>query len=338
MMTGRQRMLAAFGRREADHVPVSPDLSAMVPVRLAGIPFDRAFLDGRPHYGYATATVAEAYVDAVKYFGMDGWYLYGSLPEICPEDRPHWDVTWAPRPQGGQTLRFSAQTPYGELAQAKIYPPDQPPWEEEKPIKELKRDWPRLRALMGEDENWRWAGDFTDRDRIGELGVFSVCIGIPQDWYFFQRQGGYNVMFFDFVDEETYMEEIMAFYTRYALARLRAVDAALQHEPYLCAGRFTAADVAVTYALHLAQHLELAAQFPPAVADYWQRMQARPAFQRALQAQHQGLGAHQDAVRRLARQRSHAHFFFTKTSSSVKLGRSPEKSTLRPNSMATCGA
>ena len=49
----------------------------------------------------------------------------------------------------------------------------------------------------------------------------------------------------------------------------------------------TAADVAVTYALHLAQHLELAAQFPPAVADYWQRMQARPAFQRALQAQHQ---------------------------------------------------
>jgi glutathione S-transferase len=51
--------------------------------------------------------------------------------------------------------------------------------------------------------------------------------------------------------------------------------------------RFTAADVAVTYALHLAQHLELAAQFPPAVADYWQRMQARPAFQRALQAQHQ---------------------------------------------------
>ncbi len=81
--------------------------------------------------------------------------------------------------------------------------------------------------------------------------------------------------------------QVAADYARWFLARLRAVDAALQHEPYLCAGRFTAADVAVTYALHLAQHLELAAQFPPAVADYWQRMQARPAFQRALQAQHQ---------------------------------------------------
>ncbi|MFN8465178.1 MAG: uroporphyrinogen decarboxylase family protein [Caldilineaceae bacterium] len=232
-MTGKQRMLTAFGRREADHVPVAPDLSAMVPVRLAGIPFDQAFLDGRPHYGYATATVAEAYVNAVKYFGMDGWYLYGSLPEISPEDRPHWDVTWEPRAKGGQSLRFVAQTPYGELSQAKIYPPDQPPWEEEKPIKDLKRDWPRLRAVMGEDENWRWANDFTDRDRIGDLGVFSVCIGIPQDWYFFQREGGYNVMFFDFLDEEEYVQEIMDFYTRYALARLQAVVAAKPDEVFL---------------------------------------------------------------------------------------------------------
>jgi glutathione S-transferase len=44
--------------------------------------------------------------------------------------------------------------------------------------------------------------------------------------------------------------------------------------------------VAVAYALHLAQHLGLDAQFTPAVAGYWQRLQARPAFQRALQAQH----------------------------------------------------
>jgi glutathione S-transferase len=75
-------------------------------------------------------------------------------------------------------------------------------------------------------------------------------------------------------------------YARWFLARLRAVDAALQQGEFLCAGRFTAADVAVAYALHLAQHLGLDAQFTPAVAGYWQRLQARPAFQRALQAQH----------------------------------------------------
>ncbi|MGH8829732.1 MAG: glutathione S-transferase, partial [Polaromonas sp.] len=71
------------------------------------------------------------------------------------------------------------------------------------------------------------------------------------------------------------------------LARLRAVDAALQRQEFLCAGRFTAADVSVGYALLLAGHLGLELQFPDAVRRYAQRLQQRPAFLRALQAQHQ---------------------------------------------------
>ena len=76
-------------------------------------------------------------------------------------------------------------------------------------------------------------------------------------------------------------------YSRWFLARLRAVDAALNDQDFLCAGRFTAADVAVGYALLLADHLGLASQFTPTVADYWQRLQQRPAYQRTLARQHQ---------------------------------------------------
>jgi len=77
-------------------------------------------------------------------------------------------------------------------------------------------------------------------------------------------------------------------YSRWFLARLKAMDAALQQQQeFLCAGRFTAADVSVHYALMLAGHLGLATQFPDAVRDYHQRLEQRPAFQRALQAQHQ---------------------------------------------------
>ena len=76
-------------------------------------------------------------------------------------------------------------------------------------------------------------------------------------------------------------------YARWFLARLRAVNAALQAHDFLCAGRFTAADIAVGYALLLAEHLGLAQQFPEAVAHYWQRLQARDAFQGALAIQHQ---------------------------------------------------
>ena len=221
-MTGRERMLAAFRREQADTVPVSPDISAMVPVRLSGKPFDEIFLDGKPHNGYASASVAQAYVDAVKYYGMDGWYIYGSMREIPREGQPHWQSRLECLPAGGQRKYDVAQTPYGELTKKTLYPVTEPPWEEEKPVKDLRHDWPKLRAMLGEDEDWCWDKTFEDHDRIGEWGVYSVAIGIPQDWWFFQRDGGYNVMFYDYADDPSYMQEIFEFYGRYALARVEA--------------------------------------------------------------------------------------------------------------------
>ncbi|MDD0817006.1 glutathione S-transferase family protein [Curvibacter sp. HBC28] len=77
-------------------------------------------------------------------------------------------------------------------------------------------------------------------------------------------------------------------YARWFLARLKSLDMALQDgRECLCAGRFTAADVSVGYALMLAGHLDLLSAMSPAVQAYWQRLQARPAFVRALAAQHQ---------------------------------------------------
>lgn len=81
--------------------------------------------------------------------------------------------------------------------------------------------------------------------------------------------------------------QVAADYARWFLARLRAVDAAVQNADYLCAGRFTAADIAVGYALLLAQHLGLDAQFPSQVQAYWARLQARAGYQRALACQHE---------------------------------------------------
>ena len=75
-------------------------------------------------------------------------------------------------------------------------------------------------------------------------------------------------------------------YTRWFLARLRALDPVLAASDYLCAGRFTAADVSVGYALLAAQHLGLVDAFTPHVRQYWERLQRREAYQRALQVQH----------------------------------------------------
>lgn len=75
-------------------------------------------------------------------------------------------------------------------------------------------------------------------------------------------------------------------YARWFLSRLRHVDRALGGgEDWLCAGRFTGADISVGYALLLAAHLKLSEQFTPAVAAYWERLKARPGFQAAKRAQ-----------------------------------------------------
>ncbi len=74
-------------------------------------------------------------------------------------------------------------------------------------------------------------------------------------------------------------------YGRWFLARLRTLEPVLAGQTHLCAGRFTAADVSVGYALMLAQHLGLTSRFTPAVKAYWERLQQRDAYIRALRSQ-----------------------------------------------------
>ena len=76
-------------------------------------------------------------------------------------------------------------------------------------------------------------------------------------------------------------------YAKWFLARLRTLEPRLQPGGFLAAGRFTAADVSVGYALMLAGILGMSPRFTPAVAAYWTRLRERPAYQRALQLQEQ---------------------------------------------------
>ena len=74
-------------------------------------------------------------------------------------------------------------------------------------------------------------------------------------------------------------------YRKWFLARLRAVNAAVADSEWLCAGRFTAAEISVGYALLLANTLGIAGDFSEPVNAYWARLQARDGFQRAKAAQ-----------------------------------------------------
>jgi glutathione S-transferase len=66
---------------------------------------------------------------------------------------------------------------------------------------------------------------------------------------------------------------------------LRAVEAATARAETLVGGRFTAADIVIGYALRLAENIGLAKDFGPNVTAYWQRLQQRDGFKRAVAAE-----------------------------------------------------
>jgi glutathione S-transferase len=72
-------------------------------------------------------------------------------------------------------------------------------------------------------------------------------------------------------------------YGKFYLGRLRWAESVLADgREFLCAGRFTMADIAIGYALQLGTFQKLADQFPPHVSAYFERIAQRPAYQHAL--------------------------------------------------------
>jgi len=82
--------------------------------------------------------------------------------------------------------------------------------------------------------------------------------------------------------EETRLPKVADDYTKWFYARLRSVELALQDgREFLCADRFTIADIGVGFALYFAEALGLRGGFKPATDAYFERLKARPGFQRA---------------------------------------------------------
>lgn len=82
--------------------------------------------------------------------------------------------------------------------------------------------------------------------------------------------------------EERRNPQVATDYRRWFAARMRCVEQATADRRYLCADRFTIADICVGYALTLAESLGIDEVMTPNTRSWWERISDRPAYKQAL--------------------------------------------------------
>ena len=167
-MTPRERIKTALRNQQPDRVPATPDISIMIPTKLSGQPSWDVEYTRNP-------SLQSAYISAAKHFGIDGWLYNGRLgfryksqvtqdTRILQQDDEQWEVL--------QTTH----TPDGDLHAVVVYPRDNPCAFLQRPVKNFKEDFRKIRHLYSEVLSYD-AGIYQEQRReVGEAGM--ICLGI----------------------------------------------------------------------------------------------------------------------------------------------------------------
>ena len=210
-MTAKERMLAAMRHGQPDMVPVSPDISNMIPCRLTGKPFWDIYYKHDP-------PLWRAYADAVRFFGFDGWQMHAGLNYIY--EGAQWSfsddvVSWT---EDRLIVRTTCGPPAGDLWQETTYYPADQPTVTRKWIKDLRQDMPKLRWMLPRIGGYDASPLREQIEYVGDSGVVTGCVPIPgmQDMIFW-FDGGLEAAVFAEIDYPEEFQEL----------------ASMQHEHYI---------------------------------------------------------------------------------------------------------
>jgi hypothetical protein len=220
LMTARERMMIAMTGGRPDRVPVAPDISNMIPCRLTGKPFWDLYLRNDP-------PLWRAYVDAARYFGIDGWFTYGTLDFRRAPDRCQWSSETVSQTAERIVTRTVCRTPAGDLDLETTYYVADPPTQTRKAIKDFTADLPKVRYLYPEITGYDAAPLEEMRRYLGEDGALGVCIGVPgfQELFgWFDR--GLEGVAYAWADQRDDLREFVALQERTALREMELVLAA----------------------------------------------------------------------------------------------------------------
>jgi uroporphyrinogen decarboxylase len=210
-VTSRERMIIAMTGGKPDRVPAAPDISNMIPCRITGKPFWDIYMRGDP-------PLWRAYVDAVRYFGMDGWFTYGSVTFQRKGDQREWTSETISSTDERIVTRTTCRTPAGDVTCETTYYVADPPTQTRKWIKDFPADLMRLRHFFPEINAYDPAPLNEMRAYLGEDGALGACVGVPgfQDlfgWF----DGGLEAVAFAWADHRDALREFVSWQERDAL-------------------------------------------------------------------------------------------------------------------------
>lgn len=208
-MTPRERMMTALRNRQPDRVPVAPDISTMVPIRLTGKPFWEIEVNRNP-------PLWRAYIDAVKYFGIDGWFIYGALD--YKTKLPLEVGTQIVKKDDRWETRRTIHTPDGDLTELMVTPKVDSTSTVEKLIKNFKEDFKKVKHLYQEIIGYDDTEFKQQKKELGELGMMANAIYAPGLHLFVTLfDGSLEAATYAYYDYPELFDELCEMYERIAI-------------------------------------------------------------------------------------------------------------------------
>ena len=220
-MTSRQRMLVAMRNQQPDRVPVAPDFSNMIPCRLTG----KAFWE---IYYFKEPPLWQAYIDAVTYFGIDGWFTYGDMQYQWPGER-YDTIEDMTRSAERMVVRTRGRLNGQPYRQETTYYVADPPTVTKKVIEDIEQQWDLLKDWFAPPVGYNPPLLQHQRQVFGELGAFGVNLGFPgfQSW-FGLVQGGVETLTYLYFDRHDLIEEMRDLQDRQCVKQM---EMALEQRP-----------------------------------------------------------------------------------------------------------
>ncbi|MCL4507679.1 MAG: hypothetical protein M1434_07985 [Chloroflexi bacterium] len=215
-MTPRERMIVAMTNGTPDRAPVAPDISNMIPARRTGRPFWDIYYFNEP-------PLWQAYIDAVRYFGIDGWFIYGDMQYQWPgdryeaiEDMHKTEERWIVRYRGRiDACRYTTENTF--------YIAD-PPTTTEKMFKDIEADWDLIEKMFAPPVGYNPSLLRVQRAALGDLGAFGIGIGYPglQHW-FSLFTGGLAPLAYWYYDKHELLERLLHLHEQQAVAQMEMI-------------------------------------------------------------------------------------------------------------------